>query len=85
MRMWHYAMTCLRRTLSTLVFKTFSTYVNFSFIYIYISRHVSNVYMCILSNKILIYVGNVQVHHCIQAGNRAEQDKDPTGDEDLRG
>ena len=28
-------------------------------IYIYISHPVSNVYMCILSNKILTYVGNV--------------------------
>ena len=82
-------MTCLRRTLITLVFKTFSTYMNFSFIYIYIyiyiSHPVSNVYMCILSNKILIYVGNVQVHHWVQAGNRAGQDEDPTGDEDLGG
>ena len=79
-------MTCLRRNLSTLVFKTFSTYVNLSYIYIYIyiSCPVSNVYMC-LSNKILIYVGNVQVHHCVQAGNRAGQDEDPTGDEELGG
>ena len=29
------------------------------YIYIYISHPVNNVYMCILSNKILIYVGNV--------------------------
>ena len=29
------------------------------YIYIYISHPISNVYMCILSNKILIYVGNV--------------------------
>ena len=31
----------------------------FFFSLIYISRPVNNVYMCILSNKILIYVGNV--------------------------
>ena len=48
----------------------------------FLSRPVSNIYMCILSNKIFTCVGNVQVHRCIQAGNGDGQDKDLVGDED---
>ena len=43
----------------------------------FLSRPVSNICMCILSNKILICVGNVQVPRHVQASNEDEQDEDP--------
>ena len=63
----------------------FMTFLRYEFFFFFGSRLVSDVYMCILSNKILICVGNVQVHRHVQAGNEARQDEDPAGDEDLGG